>query len=304
MDQILAFRVLEKGDDTFIPKEIITEETELISATKLVKKKKKSSGGGGSGNTDCVYDLYYQVDLGFNCEPLKRGVGVEHLVSYLNGIVWNTSINSDWIIDWGDGSSENSNSVWHDYFTHTYTQAGTYTIGITVTYFDPCGFLFLQVQDYYTETIIVEEHSCSNTNYNMIAHDENGSKRMTSEVWVKHDMFGEHQVADTKSYEWNDPWIGSSGWQEEDANVLAEIYWTFRDAACFIVPEGGAILGIGMEESGLETDWCSSCQHKRAGKTNWGQGNLYVMDDEVYSHHKVVNEGIVLERTFVISTCN
>jgi hypothetical protein len=34
------------------------------------------------------------------------------------------------------------------------------------------------------------------------------------------------------------------------------------------------------------------------------ENDIYVADDEVYSHHKVVNKGIVLERTFVISTCD
>ncbi len=81
--QILAFRSLAKGDDNFIPKDVITEETELISATKLVRKKKKSSGG-GSGNTDCEYDLYYHVFTGFNCEPLKRRVDVQYNVEYID----------------------------------------------------------------------------------------------------------------------------------------------------------------------------------------------------------------------------
>ena len=186
---------------------------------------------------------------------------------------------------------------------HEFPATGNYVITFSLGYEDYCGEPFVSVSDTYEEQITVNA-SCSGGNYSVIAHDENGEgKRMTSELWVKHDVFGEHQVATTKSYEWKSNIWGNYAWRKEDAYVLTDLWWAFRGSDCNYALVGNVFSGFATEPI-LETDWCHSCDSKRSAKTMSGQGNLFIADDEVRSRHKVVNEGIVLERELKLDFCN
>lgn len=296
---------LTKGDDDNIPVESLKEPTELISEKKIWRKF-LSQRGGSDYASNCVYTCEPVIQK-FACLPLKIRLNAQHFANYtINGI--NSDIvgapvqSTNWMIDFGDGSDPVFSEGWACTVDHIYPASGAYTIKLSLGYEDYCGEPFVSVSDAYYITVELSE-SCYGGNHSVVAHDENGGKRMTSELWVKHDIFGEHQVATTRSYEWRANILGSHDWRKEDAYVLTDLWWAFRGSDCNYFINGNFFTGINFQPV-LETDWCSSCDFKRSAKTVTGQGNLFTADDEVKSRHKVVNEGVVLERELILDFCN
>lgn len=296
---------LTKGDDEIVPVRSLRDSTELLSKS-ITWRKQRSNRGGGDYASNCSYSCDRFIQR-FACDPLKIRLNATHLADFIineiNANITNDPVvSTNWMIDFGDGSEPVFTEGWSLQLDHRYPVNGNYTIKLSVGYEDYCGEPFVSVSDIYYEPIEVSE-GCYNGNKSVIAHDESYGKRMTSELWVKHDIFGEHQVATTKSYEWKSNWLGNFSWRSEDAYVLTDLWWAFRDEDCNYAVVGNYFSGLDFEPV-LETDWCSSCDSKRAGKTVSGQGNLFIADDEVRSRHKVINEGIVLERELILDFCN
>lgn len=79
-----------------------------------------SSGGGGGGGGSSFGDLSMDVETTTSSETFNLG-----------GALLGASINAT--IDWGDGSSDAITTNSDPALTHTYTDAGTYTINLTGT---------------------------------------------------------------------------------------------------------------------------------------------------------------------------
>lgn len=152
-------------------------------------------------------------------------------------------------------------------------------------------------------TLNVTDKPCRNDCSHEVSHKEHGDTRMTAELWIRHDVFGEHQVAVTRCYYWDDPWWGETQWRNANAYVLVDLWWCFRDPGCNIVYPDFTLPSLNGENSELETDWDHDDNFIRAGKTLSGEGDLWVMDDDVHSRHYVNRGGDQLETFLQISFC-
>ncbi len=251
--------------------------------------------------SDCQLDAVMTYGA-ISCQPNIRRFNTEIKLKMTNQdeSTFTVPIFGTLTINFGDNSPELViHDIWVTEFSHTYPGSGSYPMTVDFSYPDPCsGYATI------TERLTTKENNlvnigggdCANVCLSIVNHDESNGKRMTSEAWIRHDFFGEHQGATTKSYEWQ--WHNNSyKWRPEAANVKAEINWHFRNNFCQDV-------GDPIWASGLETEHCNSCNYRRACRTHMGDGDLAIGDDEVFSLHRVENEGVVLQRNITFSICD
>jgi hypothetical protein len=244
----------------------------------------------------------YLEQVTHQCEPLTKDFIFELALSYTDGsgMQWLTYVDVAYetVVKNEDGQviGVYSGSGFNWQFQTNFPAIGVYTLDTHYSYIDICSGEFIEV-DYSQEEEIAG--SCTRHNLSTEGSESAYGKKMVCELWSKWDIFGEHQVATTQSLEWKDPWFGPADWYDEDANVSTTIHWDFVDDDCL-----EALVFTEANYAGDETDQCGSCDFKRAGMTNACDGNLSVQDDAVYSHHRVANEGIVLEIDLVLSTCD
>lgn len=114
---------------------------------------------------------------------------------------------------------------------------------------------------------------------------------MTSELWVKVDIFGRHQVATTNRYTWQHPLGFSAGWYRKRGYVKAEINYLFRNTS-------DCEQGL----TGLETDWGSWVYFRRAGMT-CGDDMGGFEDGEIHSLHEIECSPNNLIHTLHLNAC-
>ncbi len=291
---IALLRETPKGNDLLNLLTKIEPDTELSSKLMWI-----------TGFRDTYENCQLNAALSYNasqCQPLVRNFSGEANLN-MDDSIGNTVTAicmGDYAIHFGDGSPVLVlHNVWTTAFSHTYPGPGDYQLTVYFTYTNPCddiSEMTVTLTDPSNNSVHISGSDCANVSLSQVFHDESNNKRMTSEAWVRHDFLGEHQGATTKSYEWK--WqFDHYTWRPENAYVKAEINWHFRNNICEDV-------GDPIWASGLETDICNTCDSKRACRTHSGDGDLSIGNQEVFSSHRVVNEGIVLDRQITFGICN
>lgn len=299
------FREIEKGDDSvFAPAAITNDDVTLISRTKkkIIRKLPVDRIGGNYEDCALIISGGWMWDP---CNGLHQTLIIELLEEATTdqGITTNLApvVNSI-TISWGDGFSDTVSDVSiSNHFSHSYQSPGTYAYTIAVDYQSWCsvsGNDLLTVE----ESMTISSAACYQANFSTSSYVTHGDHLMNCELWVKWDIFGEHQVAKTTSYKWVDPWWGQADWRREKAAISTSLYWSFRDEECNPVATGNIF-------SGLSTgDWehanCDNCKTKRADKSHSGDGNLSFLDDEIRSAHTVTKDGVIMENELILSYCD
>lgn len=292
MESLFNLKQTVKGDDNINPKGLSTS-VELISDIKGLVSGTTTTRGGG--DTYCSYKP--KVISGTqNCSTgLTKGI---LLVLEENATLNGTTIPvhphpAIWFVDWGDGSSTVSDWGTETELYHTYTSEGTFYIKIGYEYVDCLG------QEEYVEydpsadvTIQTGLRTCWRRQVHEIEEELSGIIKMKYELWTNNDLFGNHIVARTTRFRWEDPMLGSPRWRRDAAFVKAEINYVYRrDSDCILL------------ESGLETDSGNSTSRKRAGKTANHYNAFSFEPYEIHSLHEVYVNPNNLVRTLSLYPC-
>ncbi len=304
-DIINQFRDATKGDDSIFPTDALLND-DVIVESKNIRLINKYSGG----DANCYLNAYI-YELVNPCMPFHRKfkLGIKQYYWPDSGSPQTVLHNVDVHFDFGDGSSQNVSNVTSQLFSfeHDYSQIGTYEPTAQISWLDPCTnepeifyvdwFNDPMYTASYSNIVNIFNGTCQDANRAEGYFKQQGEYKLHAEIWFIDDFFGGHQGAKSTSYHFKDPWIGQEGWYQESAYVLAEIYWEFKNSNCSNIILNG-------QTQGLETDWCNSCEWKRANKTSTSDSNFHIGDEEVHSYHKIENEGVIIEETIYLNTCD
>lgn len=283
-----------KGNDNLTPVGLKRENVELISDIKGLSNG-TSRGGGGGGGLSCEFTPNADTAI-VPCQPLARRVFLSlKKVRTFNGNVENPVLHfADWIVDWGDGSQSSGSGI-ELVLIHQYSAFGSYPIKVSYGYTDCAGVTWPEMYDPDLDvTVTLVDRVCEDIERHKTAHAELGNIRMTYHLWVKSDMFGQHQVAKTQRYRYESGLFSDYRWRRDADYVKAEINFSFRKKSD---------CTQGINSFGLETDWGNWSYDQRAGQTKSNEWRGW-REGEVHSLHEVYANPNNIIRTLYISPCD
>lgn len=252
MDEIVSFsdediailndiKVLSRAKD--IEKVSIFDISSGLMTKDLVvltsKKKKKLPKSVIAINLDYSYHSipvpYHLVE---SCNPFKKGIQIQLNEVYHPNQAYAdqtyTAYNfngagASLFINWGDGNSQTVSNYDGSFIYHTYTGSQTYSVSTILTFVDLYGITrqMYDGENYGTAILFNTETACSELDAAQYASSSSGNWKMTTKIWVNHNIFGHHIGAYTHSWKWV-----SGEWKRRDSRIHVSINATFRNDEC------------------------------------------------------------------------
>lgn len=178
-------------------------------------------------------------------------------------------IESDFNIDWGDGSSTTVANSQFCLRTHTYDALGTYSITVTADYEDEDGNSQTAT---ITKSITLNE-VCSSEATEASAWEEtsNNELAMSSKLWFKNGLIYSRVGAFTHAWYWK---ASKAKWKREKAELDVNVTGNWSNSACTYI------------ESDTDYDDCNNCKKVEEKVSSHMSTTRTIKDGDAYSQHK------------------
>lgn len=223
---------------------IFDTEANLLTKDEVALISKKMTKGGKAFvfiSSDYTYHsiplLHHLVE---NCNPFKKGVKIElNEVYHPNGPFAEgdytpydfNGAGASLFINWGDGTNQTVNNYNGGFVYHVYSGSQSYSVITTLTFVDLYG-VTRQVTDgagYGTPIMFNTETGCSEQDASQSASSTSGNWKLTTKIWVNHNLFGHHIGA--YSHAWK---YVSGEWKRRSTRIHVSINAKFRNDECEI----------------------------------------------------------------------
>ena len=142
-----------------------------------------------------------------SCQPLVKGLYFDVLRVILAPASSSDydlgSISTTLTIQWGDGNTTVTNNYTGQTIYHTYPTSGIFHPLTTISFVDDNGYPVTLVDGTYSSGSPIEFNTsltCSEDDKSLSGEVSSGNWKMTTEIWVNHNVFGHHIGAKTHAW--------------------------------------------------------------------------------------------------------
>lgn len=181
-------------------------------------------------------------------------------------------------IDWGDGNSTiDGTNLGDDFFLHTYSTAGTYTIASELTTSCLGAIYVTSIRN------VTVGGECDGSNIDTARWAEDDEIAMIMNAWSRKDIFGSHVGGKTTCYEYGN----DNKWHSRKGEVSVDVEADFRNSSCSI------------EDSDTDSNGCGNCKSRTTSVTSSIQNFYHVLGDAT-TYHSVDRGGVELIGSIVL----
>ncbi len=302
-EDVERLQTVEKGQDLtaamdyFTPNmELVTKESGDITNTIVSYSDgekielERDECGRGVWIVNDVYD--YAFPTGFdnvNCEVFDKVImgGLDETRTTYDAegnihIDTNDYI-GDFTVDYGDGTTDSFNGVSEFEVTKTYSSAGTYTITVSVSFYNNETY---QMDYLFTSHVIVVGEACTDEDVGKEQwfFDYDNNRAMEANIWFDCKWWGSQAGAKTTGYK-N---IGNV--DKEKGNIFVRINADFLNDNC----------------SSVNYKWdskdCNSCKSKQVTESDWFT-RRDIANGSINSEHEYKDNGAHFIEELVLNPC-